>query len=244
MMPKSVIGLACVLACGIASWAAEDFRRSYDLSQVRELYITNFLGEVKVTGHSGDAIEVLAHIEGGNRGSVEIIDRSHGPRIEVFSKCSLWPMTPDTKVFFEVKVPDKANGVSIALETGNGSIDTTGYNGNLWAKSGIGNISVANVTGSIIVKSLGGNVDAKLNQVKDQRWLEFSSRSGNVKVVAPSDFEAKIHMTSSRGRINTDFPVPIHEGRYGEKTADGILGSTTQKMNINSLWGSVSLLKQ
>jgi hypothetical protein len=243
MMPKSVIGLACVLACSVTSWAAEDFRRSYDLSLTREVRITNFLGAIKVTGHSGTAIEVFAHIEGTNKDSVAIIDRSHPPRIDIFSECPPWLKNPDTKVDFEVKVPDTAKDLPLWLQTNNGIIDVKGYSGYLSAKSRRGDITVNEVKGNVIANSEFGNVDVKLGKIGD-RQLNFSSTSGSVKVLAPADFEAKVHMDSRMGMINTDFPIKITEGRYGGRSADGTLGAGGQMILMRSVWGSVSLMKQ
>jgi hypothetical protein len=243
MKPKSVIGLAFVLAFGITSQAADDFQHGYELSMTREVRIRNTLGNIKVTDYSGTAIEVRAHVEGTNKDAVKVIDLSHPPQVNIIADCLPWLKNPDTKVDIEVKVPDSAKDLQLFLETANGIIDVNGFVGSLLAKSRRGNITVTDAKNNVMALSWTGNVDVKILKIGD-RGIDVSSHGGNVKVAAPADLAAKVTMNTSMGTINTDFPIKITEGRYGGKIADGTLGSEKPMVSMKSVFGNVSLIKE
>jgi hypothetical protein len=242
MMRNSIICLVCFMATGFLLKATEDFERSYTLIPGRHITIDNKIGDIKVTGYNGEEIKIFARKKGPDRDAIKIIDRNFGPKVELFSMFSEFNNSK-TSVDFEVKVPKSNNTVSIELRSGSGKIEAADFSGSLVVHSFRGDVEIANVQGNVYVHSVSGHMDAKIKKSEGRRWMKFDSGSGNIKVTAPSDFEARIELRTT-GNLKTEFPVDISQGRYGEHIARGQLGSGTQRIEISSVFGSVSLLKQ
>ncbi|MEJ2245657.1 MAG: DUF4097 family beta strand repeat-containing protein [Acidobacteriota bacterium] len=243
MIRKSVIFLVCILAADFQLMAAQDFEHSYTLSPGRNISIDNKMGDVKVTGYDGKDIKVSAFTKGPDKDSIKIVDKSFGPQIILFPVSSKF-RSSETRVDFEVKIPNSAKFVFLKLKSGSGNIEVSDFSGRLTAESLRGNVKVVNVNGFVDARSISGDMDAEIKQSQGRNQMRFLSMSGDVKVTAPTDFEALIKMKSASGDLKTDFPIDIRKRRYGEHSAGGKLGSGTQILTISSVSGNVSLLKK
>jgi len=243
MIRKSAICLVCIFAAGIQLRATQDFERSYPLTPGRNITIDNKMGDVTVTGYSGKDIKVSAYKKGPDTDSIKIVDKSFGPQIILFPMSSKFKSS-ETRVDFEVKVPESSKFVFINLKSGSGNIEVANFSGGLVAESWRGDVKVVNVNGFIDARSISGNMDAEINQAQGISQLRFSSMSGDIKITAPSDFGALVSMKSSSGDLKTDFPIHIRQGRYRDHMANGKLGSGTQMLYISSVSGNVSLMKK
>ncbi len=159
-------------------------------------------------------------------------DGFHPPRFEL-----------GDSVDFEIRVP-RSKKYETSLHTIRGNIEISSVSGKIWAVSDRGNVDVKNVNGSILARS-NGSVRGDVGFVKEDSFMTFMSTGGDVVVNAPGNLDATVYMASGSGRLNTDFAIEIRDKRYGPgREAQGTLGSGRQKLNINSTWGSVSLMKK
>ncbi|MBN2321012.1 MAG: DUF4097 family beta strand repeat protein [Acidobacteria bacterium] len=243
MIRKTAFGLICILAVGVHLRATQDFERSYDLVPGRHITIDNKMGDIKVAGYDGKDIKVVARKEGPDQDEIEIVDKTFGPRVLLFPKFSKFKSTK-TKVNFEVKIPETKTPIFMELKSGSGKIEVRDFNGWLAVDSSRGTASFVNVKGHLYARSISGSMDAEISQSQGRSQMRFDSMSGDIKVTAPSDLEALVAMKSMSGNLKTDFPIDIHQRRYGEHTAGGKLGSGMQMIHISSVSGSVSLLKK
>jgi hypothetical protein len=243
MIRKSLIGLICILAAGVQLRAAQDFERSYNLVPGRHITIDNKMGDIKVTGYDGEDIKVVARKEGPDQDEIEIVDRNFGPRVLLFPKVAKFKST-ETKVNFEMKVPNDKAPVFVELKCGSGKIEVRDFNGWLVADSARGEARFINVKGSLYARSISGSIDAEIDQSEGRNQMRFDSMSGDICITAPPDFNAWVAMKSKSGDLETNFPLDIHKRRYGERTANGKLGSGMEMIWISSVSGSVSLMKK
>ncbi len=242
MVRKGIVILACVIAAGFQLEAKQDFERSYALITGRHVTINNVMGDISVSGYKGETIKVIAKSEGPDSDTIRIVENNFGPRVELFPVSSKFNSSK-TKLDFEVKVPKSEKNVSIELKSGSGKIEATDISGTLIVTSFRGDIKVENIQGNLFAHSISGNLDATIKEAQGMRWMKLDSGSGNIKVTAPSNLEGWISMSTS-GTLNTDFAIDKHQSRYGGKVARGKLGSGTQRIEISSVFGSVSLLKK
>jgi len=242
MVRKSIIILVCVIASGFPLKAKQDFERSYTLIPGRNIAINNRMGDIRVTGYKGEDIKIVAKIEGPDRDTIQIIDKSFGPRIDLFPISSKFKIDK-TRVDFEVKVPESGKPVSLELKSGGGKIEVTDLSGNIVVNSFRGDVKIVNVQGNVYAHSVSGHMDVQIKGSQSRRWMKIDSGSGNISVTAPSDLDAWIEM-SSNGELKTDYPIDIHKDRYRGYFARGKLGSGTQRIEISSNFGSASLLKK
>lgn len=244
MMRKSIVVLFCIIVSGFQLEANQEFERTYEIVPGRHIVINNMMGNINVSGYKGKSIKITANSKGPDSEAIQIIDKSFGPRVELFPICKKFK-SRNTSVDFDVKVPETVKAVSLQLESGSGKIEVADIDGNIILKSVRGDIKLENAQGNVYARSVSGNVDAKVKEIKNRSRLKFDSGSGNIKVTAPSDIEARVEMTTS-GSLTTDFPISKQQGRYGVHVARGKLGTGNQKVDISisSVFGSVSLLKK
>ncbi len=100
--------------------------------------------------------------------------------------------------------------------------------------------------GSVLAKSISGNVKVTLVQLANSslNQMEFSSVSGNVEVKVPDNLGADVEMTTLIGKLETDFPLTIVKSEIGlGSSARGRVGDGARTLKIASTAGNVSLRK-
>ncbi len=241
--------LALVVGAIIVGWGstatapAQDFHKTYAIASGGQIRIANVSGNVKVTGYKGDNIVVDAYKVGRDRDLLKVEDTSSGDHIDLkvgypeHGNC-------DASVNFEVRVPQGVEYNFEHLASVSGNVEIASVRGRLRAESVSGNVTVQNVTGVVSAQSVSGNVAVEISKLEGTGEMKFSSVSGDVSVKAPANLDADIEMSSLSGSLRSDFPIEIHERRYGPgRSARGRLGSGANNLRITSVSGRVSLIR-
>jgi len=245
MKRRLLLAVATVIAGWVltGSASAQDFHKTYAITAGGQIRIANVSGNVKVTGYKGDSVVVEAFKVGRDRDLLKVEDMSSGDRIDLKvgyperGNC-------DASVNFEVRVPQGIEYNYEQLASVSGDVEIASVRGRLRAESVSGNVSVQNVTGVLSAQSVSGNVDVEISKLEGAGEMKFSSVSGDVSVKAPANLDADIEMSSLSGSLKSDFPIEIHERRYGPgRSARGRLGSGANNLRITSVSGRVSLIR-
>ncbi|HWP44125.1 MAG TPA: DUF4097 family beta strand repeat-containing protein [Blastocatellia bacterium] len=229
-----------VLAASTAA-AAQDFQKSYRISQDAHVRVGTVSGDVNVTGYDGDAIIVTGYKEGRDADLVEIEDRSSGDSVDVRVRypknCNC-----DASVRFEVQVPRLTRYNFDGFSSVSGSVDVRSVTGRLRASSVSGNVRVEDVSGVVSASSVSGNVEVDINRLEGPEDMKFTSVSGNVNVRIPSNLDASIEMSTLSGALSTDFPIEVREAKHGPgRSARGRVGDGSRRLKMSSVSGSLSL---
>lgn len=252
-----LIGLAFITA------SAQEFQKSYNLGAGGSVNIRNVSGDINISGYNGSSINVRGFKEGRDRDMVDVEDLSSGSRVDVRARyehctnCSI-----NASIRFEVQVPRSVqinfdhvstasgnielNNVSgrISVNTASGNVRLKDVNGTIQASTASGDLSVREAVGSVSAKSASGDVEVEITRLEGSDNLEFTTASGNVRVRLPQNLDADVDMSTSSGSIQTDFPIEIHEDRYGsQRWARGRLGSGSRRLRLSSASGDVSLMR-
>jgi len=110
-------------------------------------------------------------------------------------------------VEIEIQVPARTN---LNLEVLNGDkmlID--GIDGEIEAKNDNGDLTLTNVSGSVVAHSLNGDVVASLKRVSSDKAMSFLSMNGKVDVTLPGDTKANLKLRTDNGDVYTDFDVQL-----------------------------------
>jgi hypothetical protein len=150
----------------------------------------------------------------------------------------------NAKVDFDICMPQTIEYKSIRISTLSGEVKVSKVKGRFWITSQRGDVEVKEVSGWVTASSTSGNVNVFLERTKERSSMNFSSISGNVEVVAPSNLDASVDMRSLGGVLKTDFPIEIKDYRYMGKFALGKLGTGIQNLSISSNSGRVNLLRK
>jgi hypothetical protein len=237
-----MMGLAVLFSVQLAK--AQDFRRTYTLGAGGQIFIENFLGDIKIKGYQGDYIEIVAHKRGEDRDQIEIQDNSMEYRIDIRLRPPQFPVS-NARIDFEVRVPQSVEYNFTRISSFSGNVDISGVVGRLNAESVRGNVEITDVKGLVNASSFSGNIKVNIGKAQDRSNMRFSSISGNIDVTAPANFDAVVDISCSSGMLRTDFPLDIQELRYGPaRSARGRLGAGTQILRIRSVSGRVNLVRK
>ena len=227
---------------------AQEFQRSYSLGTGKEIRVGNVSGDVKITGSDGESIYVAGYKDGPDRDMVQIEDASNADRVDLKVK---YPETRrcNASVHFEIRVPRGISYDFNRISSVSGNVEITEVAGKIKAESVSGNVYVRNVNGGIVsASSVSGNVVGEIAQMQDAAGIgemKFSSISGNVDVKAPASIDAAINLSSISGSVKTDFPIEMHEKRYGPgQSASGQVGNGSHSLRLSTISGHVHLSRR
>ena len=155
---------------------------------------------------------------------------------------------------------DNVSGV-ILLRNVSGTMYASSFSGDVMIERGAETLSRSNgrwrrgyrryfpgdqPVGSVLAKSISGNVKVDLVQLTNSRLnqMEFSSLSGNVEVKMPGNLGATVEMSTVIGNVETDFPLTVVKSEIGlGGSARGRVGDGSRNLKITSTSGNVSLRK-
>lgn len=249
--------VACL--CLAAAASAQDFQKSYTIGAGGQVRIANVSGDIIIKGYNGTSILVSGIKEGRDRDLVEVEDLSTANSIDLrvrYQECR----SCNASIRFEVLVPNTIkydfNRISTAsgdieassvmgeltLKTASGDVTVKDITGNIDASSASGDLRVGNTVGAVSARTASGDVDVEITRLEGARRLEFSSASGDLYVRLPGSLSAEIDMSTNSGNLETDFPIPVREDRYGSgRTARGRVGDGEISLRIRTASGDVRL---
>ena len=145
----------------------------------------------------------------------------------------------DTRVDFTVQVP--AN-VGLMARTVNGSIDAQGLQSDTDAATVNGSVSVATM-GTARATTVNGSINAAMGRTQ---WAagggKFTTVNGEVTLRLPAAVNADVRLSTVSGRIRSDFPLQLSSDP-GPKHAEGVLGAGGQRLDVTTVNGAITLLR-
>lgn len=157
----------------------------------------------------------------------------------------------DLKSFYQrrglyIKLPKTMN---ISVDSGNlGSIDITGFTGEVEASTNVGKIKMTNVTGPITANTSVGKVDIDFNNVSQKSPITISTSVSEIDVALPENTKANLELkTQGTVYTNFEFEMPKKKGLKnvnGRKSIISKLNGGGVKIYIKSTMGNIYLRKK
>ena len=247
----NVVGIG-FLSMGFVMPAIADMdkiNKSFEVSRDSHLNLSNINGSVSISAWDKNIIEVTAVIETDNerdreRISIIMDNNSRGVNVETkYENNSSWNRHNSGSVSYTVMVPKEANlsqielvNGSLSIENVKGEVSVELVNGSMVAKGMAGNSEVSSVNGSIKVHY--ASADDALSRI------ELETVNGSVKLYLPEDVSASVDVETMHGSIKNDFGLRSDKQMFIGKELHGDIGSGDVKISIESVNGSVKLLKE
>ncbi len=241
--PSKCLGVLLFWALADAAGLAQDFHKTYLISAGGQIRIRNISGNVRVQGYNGENIIVDGYKVGRDKDLVSVVDDSGGNSIDVHLR---YPQhgPSNASVNFDVKVPQSVEYNFEEVSSISGNVSVQDVKGRMRARSISGNVDVKGMSGLVSAESTSGNVYVEITNVSGSGEMKFWSISGDVSVKAPKSLNADVEMQTISGSLRTDFPIEVHEPRYGPgRSARGRIGNGSNNIRINSVSGRVSLVQ-
>ena len=223
-------------------------------------------GQIALEGSDRDRVVVRAWKEvRGKRAvaeefvqQVEVYAEQIGDELRIFTQHPPPPKGVNLAVRYAIETPRE---VDVNLRTVNGKIKVSGISGAIDATTVNDVIKLEGGTGPIRARTTNGSIRAEIDMLGND--AEFSTTSGSVGVevhrgvapvtvlttngsinlTLPADFAGQLDAEARRGRVHSDFPVPV-VGKVRNQLKGEIGEGGEAVVKLRSSNGSIRLKRQ
>ena len=217
-MKTKIILSASIFALLMAgSIKAQDYKVSIDNAKNSKLSLSNFSGDLKIEGYTGN--EIIFSAMGGEEMTVPerakglkpvygggVDNTGVGLSVEKsgngISVTCLLPFTNSRE--YTVKVPES---MSIEVQSEceyNNDIHINGMKNEIEIQS-CHSIILKGVTGPLVLSTISGDIEITFDNISAGKPFSINSISGEIDITLPSKIAADIEMNSVSGRMYSDF---------------------------------------
>ena len=141
------------------------------------------------------------------------------------------------RVEWVVRVP---RGVHFLGTTVNGAISASNMpaDANVSTVNGAVTVSAAGV---VEASTVNGDIDATTGRADAGRDLQFETVNGDIVLRVPANFRARVDAELLNGRIQSDFPLEIHRGRFVGSSAEGEIGRGGRRLHMETVNGNLEI---
>ena len=223
-------------------------------------------GRIALEGSDRDGVTVRAWKEVRGRRNVaaefaekvEIYAEQIGDELQIFTEHPPPPKGVNLAVRYVIETPRE---VDVNLRTVNGKIEISGISGSIDATTVNDVIKLEGETGPIRARTTNGSISAEIDMLGTD--AEFSTTNGSVGVevhrgvapvtvlttngsinlTLPADFAGQLDAEARRGRVHSDFPIPV-VGKIRNKLKGEIGEGGEAVVKLRSTNGSIRLKRQ
>lgn len=223
-------------------------------------------GRITLTGSDRDEITVRAwKVVRGRRGvaaefaeQVEVCAEQIGTELRIFTNHPPPPSGVNLSVRYAIETPRE---VDVNLRTVNSKIEISGISGAIDATTANGAINLEGDAGPIRARATNGTIKAEIGLRGDE--VEFSATNGTIDVQArsgiapvsalttngsinltlPADFAGQLDVETRRGRVHSDFPLPV-VGKIKNQVKGEVGGGGDAVVKLRTANGSIRLKRQ
>jgi len=239
------VTLGLVLFITAASFA-QDYKVGVQNTKEGRLTLIDFSGELTVEGYSGNEIIITSdrkpdnpqrakglkpvYSAGTDNTGIGLYVEKNGNQLTI--RCLL-PITQ--RANYKVRVPDNFR-IQVESECGKGGSVTVENIKNEVEVKNCQDIDIKNVTGSLVLSTISGDVEISLTDLTKDKALSFATISGEIDITIPAKAGVNLDMRTVTGAIYSDFEFPADDK---EKNMKKIAGSGNVKAQLNG--GGVDL---
>ena len=223
-------------------------------------------GRITLKGSDRDEVTVRAWKEIRGRRDVaaefaekvEIYAEQIGEELRVFTEHPPVPKGVSLAVRYAIKAPRE---VDVNLRTVNSKIKVDGIRGAIDATTVNGGIGLEGDMGPIRARTTNGPIKAEIYELRAD--AEFSTTNGSIKaevhsgiapitalisngsinLTLPADFTGQLDAEAKRGRVHSDFPIPV-QGKIRNQLKGEIGEGGESVVKLRSRNGSIRLKRQ
>ena len=223
-------------------------------------------GQITLEGSDRDGVTVRAWKEvRGKRAvaeefaqKVEVYTEQIGGELRIFTEHPKPPRGVNVAVRYAIETPRE---VDVNLRTANGKVKVSGISGAIDATTANGVIKLEGETGPIRARTTNGSIKAEIILLTND--AEFSTTNGSIGVevhccvapvtalttngsinlTLPADFAGQLDAETKRGRMHSDFPIPV-VGKIRNLLKGEIGEGGEAVVKLRSTNGSIRLKRQ
>ena len=130
------------------------------------------------------------------------------------------------------------------IELVNGSLVINKVQGEIKANTVNGSINVQGLADDLELNSVNGSIKATYQQIDNNiDEIELATVNGSIKLYLPSELNATINAETMHGSIKTGFGLSSNKKMFAGRSLSGSVGSGNININLESVNGSIKVMK-
>ncbi len=237
---------------------------THSVKNAKKIFIKDFLGEIKIKGHSGNDLIIEAD------DLKEPSERAEGLKLltasspentgiglslqETDSEIIITGVTRQAKdAEFTFLVPD---GIALKLHFTNpfaySDVHVSDFNSELEIETLNGDIILENITGPVILHSINGEINLSFSKLMQESPMSVSAINGDIDISMPESSKANFELSTIHGDIYTDLDIKVEKENEnknmkfigGQSKIQGTLNNGGVEINVSGINGSIYLRKK
>lgn len=144
-----------------------------------------------------------------------------------------------SQVEYTLTIPRTAIVDGVDLVNGNLLID--GAEAGVDAEAVNGNIVVRNGSGSFDIETVNGNIEVYASRLGSEDEVNLESVNGKIDLYLAASSAAEIRAESLNGRLENDFGIAVHKGKYVGADFKGSVGGGGSEIDLETVNGAISV---
>ncbi len=223
--------------------------KSFKVDKNSSFSLNNINGFVNISSWPENTILITATIyteNQGDRDKITIEMKQSGSKLSVethYKKNSNWKNNNSGKVEYEVQLPASINLSDISVV--NGALTIKDVQGEVNADVVNGAIVVTGATKNSEINSVNGSIKVTYQELDSSTdKIELNVVNGSIKLYLPENVSAILDIETVHGAIKTDFGLKAKKNMFVGRNLQGNIGSGDVKINLESVNGSIKVLKK
>ena len=258
-MRRSLFFLIAFLVVGVTFAAADDWTHTWTIGDKPEFEFHSNDAGIDITAMPGKTIDARVETKGyriadddvrisqrqdGDRVSLEVHVAPHHFMIGVY--ILKVTVTVPEKTTLRVNTSDghiRVNGVKAEsrLQSGDGSVEVSRFDGTLWAHTGDGHIRADGRFDRLDLSTGDGHIELAIDSgSKPSSSWEVHTHDGSVRARIPSDLSADLDVDTGDGHIDSDIPLTV-QGSLSRNRLRGTMNGGGPLFRIHTGDGSIHL---
>lgn len=251
LIKNSVMG--CVLASTFAFSVYADISntvvQSFDVNENSHFSLENINGGVKISSWSESVIKVEAIISADDQDEFDRVNvkmQQNDEKVTVvtdYEKSSRWGNNQSARVTYKVWLPAQTNLSKIELV--NGSLTIENVAGEVNAQVVNGSIKATGLASSSEISSVNGSIKVYYQEVSSNlKKIDIETVNGSIKLYLPNTINANLDLETMHGSIKTEFGLSSQKNTFTGNSLQGDIGSGDVDINMESVNGSIKVIKK
>ncbi|WP_371186713.1 DUF4097 domain-containing protein [Thalassotalea maritima] len=243
-----VLSSLFVVATPALADVSQTIEKTFEVGDSSQLILENVNGDVTISSWDQSKIMVTAVKVANDQDALDrmqVILKQSGDRVVVeteYKSDEGWGKNANGgSIEFTVKVPTNAKLRDIDLV--NGSLQVNDVAGELNVDIVNGSVEATGLASDVEIDSVNGGVELKFSNTASNIDIDVETVNGGIRLYLPSDFSAEIDASTGNGAIKTEFGLQGIKGKYYGTDLEGTIGNGDANIDLDSVNGSIRILK-
>ena len=260
-MKKQLIVCVC-LAIGLPSAFAQEYKTSLTNSKDHKVTIDMEGGEIKVEGHSGDGVVIVASSGYESAAPPErakglkplynsAVDNT-GIGLSVTQANGGLTIEKATRkaISYTIRLPRNVAVLYQQLNWQGAKVTINNMDGDLEVRTNNASIDLNKVTGPVVANTISGEINVVYSGLSQDKPTAISTISGEIDVTLPATARSTMKLRTITGEVYTDFDLGVKQSKDGmtkvggSNNVDGATNGGGVELQLKTISSNIYIRKQ